>query len=225
MRIISCSYLTANERQCQPKIGSLHDQVYDPKGRANALAVKDSAVTLELVYGVRVTVDKRRDALAVVGLGPIPDLDAAALDDAAGDGLVRLHGLGSLIRDPIQLTPCIPIAILKAAAHDTMVKSLGLDHPAVADIDTNMGCASKQQQADDVWDCLDAAFGLTALLESADVDVLRGDILGRTRGRAAPEIALDQPQPVMHALANLCLARAVAGRCPQIGRGTAPSWT
>lgn len=58
MRIISCSYLTANERQCQPKIGSLHDQVYDPKGRANALAVKDSAVTLELVYGVRVTVDQ-----------------------------------------------------------------------------------------------------------------------------------------------------------------------
>ena len=70
MRIISCSYLTANERQCQPKIGSLHDQVYDPKGRANALAVKDSAVTLELVYGVRVTVDKRRNALAIVGLGP-----------------------------------------------------------------------------------------------------------------------------------------------------------
>lgn len=81
MRIISCSYLTANERQCQPKIGSLHDQVYDPKGRANALAVKDSAVTLELVYGVRVTVDKRRNALAIVGLGPRLNLNTAALGD------------------------------------------------------------------------------------------------------------------------------------------------
>ena len=84
-----------------------------------------------------------------------------------------------------------------------MIKPLGLDYPSVADVDADVGRAAKQQHADEVGQRLNCALGVAALLESADVDILSGGILGRTCGRIAPEVALNEAAAVMHALTDV----------------------